>query len=169
MTVRSRSVACASAAAKRSPSRRTPRSSLECRIRRSRRALSIKFCLLTKSPERSNACVTLERPEMSDESRAEKFLELFNKSREFTEELLRENERLRHRLGALEEENKDYQSRYSEIEEQNNNLASLYVASYQLHSTLDFREVKHVVHHINLHPFPTQPSAHPPLTKNTLE
>lgn len=85
---------------------------------------------------------------MTDESRAEKFLELFNKSREFTEELLRENERLRHRLGTLEEENKDYASRYTEIEEQNNNLASLYVASYQLHSTLDFREVIHVVQEI---------------------
>ena len=85
---------------------------------------------------------------MSDESRSEKFLELFNKSREFTEELLRENERLRNELGALEEQNKDYATRYTEIEEQNNNLASLYVASYQLHSTLDFREVIHVVQEI---------------------
>jgi len=78
---------------------------------------------------------------MTDESRAEKFLELFNKSREFTEELLRENERLRRKLGELEEQTKDYETRYTEIEQQNNNLASLYVASYQLHSTLDFREV----------------------------
>src|SRR3989449_11444596 len=85
---------------------------------------------------------------MSDESRAEKFLELFNKSREFTEELLRENERLRHQLGALEEQNKDYASRYVEIEEQNNNLANLYVASYQLHSTLDFREVVQTIEEI---------------------
>ncbi|HUJ13239.1 MAG TPA: GAF domain-containing protein [Thermoanaerobaculia bacterium] len=85
---------------------------------------------------------------MSDESRAEKFLELFNKSREFTEELLRENERLRRQLGILEEQTKDYAARYTEIEQQNNNLASLYVASYQLHSTLDFREVIHVVQEI---------------------
>src|SRR5437870_3668620 len=85
---------------------------------------------------------------MRDESRAEKFLELFNKSKHFTEELLRENERLRKRLGALEEENKDYASRYTEIEHQNNNLATLYVASYQLHSTLDFREVIQIVHDI---------------------
>jgi len=85
---------------------------------------------------------------MSDESRAEKFLELFNKSRAFTEELLRENERLRTLLGALQEENKDYAGRYAEIEHQNNNLATLYVASYQLHSTLDFREVIQIVHDI---------------------
>src|SRR6185295_3042021 len=119
------------------------------------------------------------------EERAEKFLELFNKGKEFTEELLRENQRLRYRLAAveteqkgggsseevqklrdqivhlteenkriherfsaIEEENKDFANRYIEIEEQNNNLANLYVASYQLHSTLDFREVVRIVQEI---------------------
>src|SRR5213082_927353 len=118
------------------------------------------------------------------EERAEKFLELFNKGKEFTEELLRENQRLRYRVAALEtegtagfdeeiqrlraeiqqlteenrrltqrfreveEENKDFANRYIEIEEQNNNLANLYVASYQLHSTLDFREVIQIVQEI---------------------
>src|SRR5688572_22295802 len=122
--------------------------------------------------------------QMSDEQRAEKFLELFNKGKEFTEELLRENQRLRFRLASLEtehasvtseevqrlrdqiaqlgdenrrlqqrfreveEENKDFAVRYIEIEEQNNNLANLYVASYQLHSTLDFREVIQIVQEI---------------------
>src|SRR5439155_3297057 len=92
---------------------------------------------------------------MNEESRFDKFLELFNKGKEFTEELLRENQRLRYRLATIEgevkqleerfheieAENKDFAARYVEIEEQNNNLANLYVASYQLHSTLDFREV----------------------------
>src|ERR1041384_3563403 len=123
-------------------------------------------------------------PPMTDESRAEKFLELFNKGKEFTEELLRENQRLRYRIASLEtdqatasseelqrlrsevqqlteenrriaqrfreveEENKDFANRYIEIEEQNNNLANLYVASYQLHSTLDFREVIQIVQEI---------------------
>lgn len=121
---------------------------------------------------------------MSDETKAEKFLELFNKGKEFTEELLRDNRRLRYRVAELEteqsglsaeeleklrdqvralaeenqrmqeryleveEENKDFASRYMEIEEQNNNLANLYVASYQLHSTLDFREVIQIVQEI---------------------
>jgi transcriptional regulator with GAF, ATPase, and Fis domain len=114
--------------------------------------------------------------------RAENFLELFNKGKEFTEELLKENQRLRYRLAAVEstasapdemvrlreqlqrqidenqrllerfrvveEENKDFANRYLEIEEQNNNLANLYVASYQLHSTLDFREVIQIVQEI---------------------
>lgn len=125
---------------------------------------------------------------MSDDvhRKGEKFLELFNKGKEFTEELLKENQRLRFRLAAVEnasgslatgdaeikqlreqlqklndenrqiherfrlveDENKDFASRYIEIEEQNNNLANLYVASYQLHSTLDFREVIQIVQEI---------------------
>lgn len=121
---------------------------------------------------------------MSEEQRAEKFLELFNKGKEFTEELLRENQRLRYRVAAIdaesvtgsgeevqrlraevsqlteenrriarqfravEEENKDFATRYVEIEDQNNNLANLYVASYQLHSTMDFREVIQIVQEI---------------------
>src|SRR3954452_463574 len=127
--------------------------------------------------------VVRENPPMTEE-RAEKFLELFNKGKEFTEELLRENQRLRYRLASLEtegtagandevqrlrtevqqlteenrriaqrfkeveEENKDFANRYIEVEEQNNNLANLYVASYQLHSTLDFREVIQIVQEI---------------------
>ena len=119
---------------------------------------------------------------MSDESKTEKFLEIFNKGKEFTEELLRENQRLRYTLAAMEtdtlsteqlqelkkqvarltdenqkiqqrfqeveEQNRDFASRYHEIEEQNNNLANLYVATYQLHSTLDFREVIQIVQEI---------------------
>ncbi len=92
---------------------------------------------------------------MAETPQAEKFLELFNKSKEFTEELLRENERLRSRLaemqGAVEhlqQQNEDFSSRYAEVEEQNNNLANLYVATYQLHSTLDFREVVEIVKEI---------------------
>src|SRR5207249_11472749 len=49
-------------------------------------------------------CATVKhrpRPQMSEE-RAEKFLELFNKGKEFTEELLKENQRLRFRVASLE-------------------------------------------------------------------
>jgi nitrate/nitrite-specific signal transduction histidine kinase len=95
------------------------------------------------------------RPSMAENPQAEKFLELFNKSKEFTEELLRENERLRARLAELQgtvqqlqQQTEDFSSRYAEVEEQNNNLANLYVATYQLHSTLDFREVVEIVKEI---------------------
>jgi transcriptional regulator with GAF, ATPase, and Fis domain len=128
--------------------------------------------------------------ESGDQKKHQDFLGLFTKGKEFTEELLKENERLRYRIASLEEqlakpssgkpdveqqmgrleqriaelaaenerlvaryraveeENKDFANRYIEIEEQNNNLANLYVASYQLHSTLDFREVLQVVQEI---------------------
>ena len=114
------------------------------------------------------------------------FLQIVTKAKEFTEELLKENERLRFKIAALEaaggarprrrararscssrireleerlaemearyrkveEENKEFADRYIEIEEQNNNLANLYVASYQLHSTLDYKEVVRIVQEI---------------------
>jgi len=121
--------------------------------------------------------------------KGQEFFQMFLKAKEFTEELMRENERLRFKvanlqsvpgaaaaagpaddrvreltgriqelesrlaeLGAryrkVEEENKEFADRYIEIEEQNNNLANLYVASYQLHSTLDYREVLRIVQEI---------------------
>jgi len=121
--------------------------------------------------------------------KGQEFFQMFLKAKEFTEELMRENERLRFKVANLqsappgpvpagapddrvrelterirelesrlaelearyrkvEEENKEFADRYIEIEEQNNNLANLYVASYQLHSTLDFREVIQIVQEI---------------------
>jgi hypothetical protein len=62
---------------------------------------------------------------------------------------IRELENERHHLLSkfkeVEAENKDFANRYLEVEEENNNLANLYVASYQLHSTLDFREVMQII------------------------
>lgn len=121
-------------------------------------------------------------------SRADEFLQLFKKGADFTQELLKENERLRFKVVQLEEENrfvnvagvggsdkvvaeltkklrniedemrklmesykavenenKDFADRYLEIENENNNLANLYVASFQLHSTLDFKEVLQII------------------------
>ncbi len=121
--------------------------------------------------------------------RGEEFLEMFRKGQEFTQDLLRENERLRFqvvhleeavkkkleapngeqrismpqdmseklaqyevrlseletRLSEVEAENIDFAQRYIDVEEQNNNLANLYVASYQLHSTLDYEEVLQII------------------------
>lgn len=116
--------------------------------------------------------------------KGQEFFQMFLKAKEFTEELLKENERLRFKIARLEttghgapdekvremgsrireleerlaemearfkkveEENKEFADRYIEIEEQNNNLANLYVASYQLHSTLDYKEVVRIVQEI---------------------
>ncbi|MBP1751327.1 MAG: putative sensor protein [Geobacteraceae bacterium] len=119
-------------------------------------------------------------------SRAEEFMQVFKKGAEFTQELLKENERLRYqviqlqeklrvdpepvlsstediqlreriaelerekeeilnRIRQVEKENQDFAARYVEIETENNNLANLYIASYQLHSTLDFKEVLQII------------------------
>jgi hypothetical protein len=49
------------------------------------------------------------------------------------------------RLKSLEDENRSFAERFLQIEEENNNLANLYVASFQLHSTLDLQEVLRIV------------------------
>src|SRR5262249_5484949 len=49
------------------------------------------------------------------------------------------------RMRSLEQENRSFAERFLQIEEANNNLANLYVASYQLHSTLDLQEVLRIV------------------------
>jgi len=130
-----------------------------------------------------------QQPDAKTEASAEAKIErdsfvhtFFKKGAEFTDELLRENDRLRTRLFDLESENAALRThlasdeairellrkieflerekeqllshvraaernsshlftRYSEVEEELSNLAHLYVASYQLHSTLHLREV----------------------------
>lgn len=59
--------------------------------------------------------------------------------------LKHEKEELLGRFKEMSQENKDFLDRYHNIEVENNNLANLYVASYQLHSTLDFMEVLEVI------------------------
>jgi hypothetical protein len=61
------------------------------------------------------------------------------------EYLRRERQEILDRYHQKEEENKDFFDRFMEIETENNNLANLYVASYQLHSTLDFLEVLDII------------------------
>lgn len=127
--------------------------------------------------------------ENSSAKRAEEFLQVFKKGAEFTQSLLKENERLRYqilklqepaaqeipsqaqleelqrlrqqvaelerekqeildRIKAVEEENHDFANRYVVVESENNMLANLYIASYQLHSTLDFKEVLQIISEI---------------------
>lgn len=121
--------------------------------------------------------------------RADEFLQVFKKGAEFTQELLRENEKLRFQLVQMEEQNRlascaaqalqevetlksqvadleqekmeimqriarveaeniDFANRYVEIEGENNSLANLYIATYQLHLTLDFRDVLQIISEI---------------------
>ena len=137
---------------------------------------------------------------MEDDTRAQKgmkIVSLFDQGKQFTEELLKENERLRalvrnlshekrqlefknDQLGmdrlekknqiaqdeiaqlkkeidalkretaATEEENREFADRYVEVERQNADLIAMYVASYQLHSTLNYAEVVKIVKDITI-------------------
>ena len=68
--------------------------------------------------------------------------------RQKVRELEEEKARLLSSYKEVETLNRDYQARYAEIEEEHNNLANLYIASYQLHSTMAFREVVQVINEI---------------------
>ncbi|GBE36721.1 GAF domain protein [bacterium BMS3Bbin07] len=56
-----------------------------------------------------------------------------------------ETESLKKRFRKAEAENRDFAQKYVLVAEENNNLANMYVASYQLHSTLDYEEVLKIV------------------------
>jgi hypothetical protein len=133
--------------------------------------------------------------EQDNATTSAKIFSFFDQGKKFTEDLLKENERLRHRVAELanenevlvqraeangvahmqnkirvletdidhlqqeierqkqlaadfESENREFADRYVEIERQNTNLINMYVASYQLHSTLDFSSVIVIVRDI---------------------
>ena len=91
--------------------------------------------------------------------RGEAVLSIFKRGAEFTKQILEDNERLRLELNGLrtrqneaaqdpedwEDLRRELLDRINHLEEENNNLANLYVASYQLHSTLDPSEVLKVI------------------------
>lgn len=88
---------------------------------------------------RSTAALESERSRLLAEKMVlqEKLLSL----REELDYFHREQGDLRRRLAETEAENRQFSLQSLEIEQQNNNLANLYVASYQLHATLDHDEV----------------------------
>ena len=62
----------------------------------------------------------------------------------------KELEKLRSTLEEVELENNEIAENYIKVEEQNQNMSSLYVASYRLHSTLEFKEVIEIIKEIIL-------------------
>jgi nitrate/nitrite-specific signal transduction histidine kinase len=58
-------------------------------------------------------------------------------NQDYIQSLLEENQRLTARLETVENESRAFSARYVEVEQQNTNLANLYVATYQLHGTLN--------------------------------
>jgi regulator of replication initiation timing len=68
--------------------------------------------------------------------------------REELDRIYHEQSDLRRQLAEVEAANQQSSRQYLEVEQQNNNLANLYVASYQLHSTLDRGEVLSAIQEI---------------------
>lgn len=60
-------------------------------------------------------------------------------------ELEAEKNEILNKIREVEAENKSFAEKYVEVEQENNNLANLYIASYQLHSTLNFKEVVQII------------------------
>ena len=61
------------------------------------------------------------------------------------ETLEKERESLLRHYSEASDQNRDWKARYMDVERENSNLANLYVASYQLHSTLDLKEVIQII------------------------
>jgi nitrate/nitrite-specific signal transduction histidine kinase len=84
-------------------------------------------------------------------ARGEELLALSRRGARLAQQLLDENASLRERIGALEsqsgceDQSRRLAERIAQLEAENDGLASLYVASHQLHATLDVAEVVKVV------------------------
>lgn len=113
---------------------------------------------------------------MSDEKNRSYIIQAVQEQQQYASLLLRENEKLRATVAALEsdvrraneqqrasaeeldrlranfesvaEENQRYAEQYQQIETQSSNLANLYVASYQLHSSVDRQTVLNTIQEI---------------------
>jgi hypothetical protein len=96
--------------------------------------------------ERLRASLAVLEQEQTDASKTPEEWDKYRQElQERLQDLEEECESVRVRLQQVEEENQQFAARYLEIEEENNNLANLYVASYQLHSTLDIDEVLKII------------------------
>jgi hypothetical protein len=94
----------------------------------------------------------MDRPRKDEGAELERIVHL---AQELTEKLRRDNSALRAALAEaeaanrkLEKERKELTEEYLRMEEQNNNLGNLFVASCQLHSTLDYAEAVRIVQDI---------------------
>ncbi|MEO6953210.1 MAG: GAF domain-containing protein [Polyangia bacterium] len=107
--------------------------------------------MTTTPPSPSAPPKQAETPALAEHKR--EFIEtFFKRGAELTEELIRENERLRQRVVELEASTRggseaphDYAARLLEIERENNNLANLFVASQALHSAVELGELASVL------------------------
>ncbi len=92
---------------------------------------------LKQEIKRLENIIKTQKEELEDSSHSDCYKKI--------DELEMEIKGLKKRIAELEEENKSFAQKYVELENENNNLANLYVASFQLHSTLNFKEVVQII------------------------
>lgn len=95
---------------------------------------------LLKENERLRLALATRKADTDPENLAQ----LESEKQRYKEEL----EHLRRTMTDVEAENQEFAQKYAAVEQQNNNLANLYVASYRLHSTLEFQEVVNIIKEI---------------------
>lgn len=83
-----------------------------------------------------------------ESGRGAALLELFEQGAALTRELEDENRSLHERLRLAEADGRQWAARNAEIEAHHNELANLYVASFQLHATLEPHEVEAAISEI---------------------
>ena len=113
-------------------------------LRLFRRGLQFSEELLAENEKLRYENARLSRPEPTGDPHVASYA-TFEQLRQRVAELEQEKAALLESFRDVELKNEDYQARYAEIEDEHNNLANLYIASYQLHSTLDFVEVIQVI------------------------
>jgi hypothetical protein len=101
--------------------------------------------LLGENEKLRSAIAVLEDEKRSLEARFEVQAKMLSQEIERRES---EKVRLQEQLSEIESENKRFLDQYSKVEQHNTNLANLYVASYQLHSTMNRKEVLDVIQEI---------------------
>jgi nitrate/nitrite-specific signal transduction histidine kinase len=82
-----------------------------------------------------------EREESAETHDVERLKERLTRLETEKRSVARELDQLQKQVSSIEEENREFAERYVRIERQNGHLASLYVASYNLHATLDFEQI----------------------------
>ncbi len=101
---------------------------------------------LLKENERLRLSLASQKSESASlkNGTGDQLVQLDKEKEHYKEEL----EKLRTTLEEVELENNEIAENYVKVEEQNQNMASLYVASYRLHSTLDFKKVIEIIKEI---------------------
>jgi len=108
-------------------------------IKENERLRLVNTNLRTEMRDLEKRYISVEVPKLQDRV---KMLEEQNAA------LKQELDEIKEHYSTVEKENLEFSQRYLDVERQNSNLINMYVASYRLHSTLDYQEVMQIIEEI---------------------